>query len=419
MSNNDLTVLDGLTKRVYGKGVHQAVPDNVKFLYDLIPFTPNQEQLGDSFVEAVNLAIEQGVTFGGGKAGIVTLNSPIAGKTKQAIVDASMIAFNVQISWDLVAKASGSNTAQSFEKGVTQAIDNTLISHRRFQTIQMLYGTDNIGVISSGTASATQTITNASCAPAVFYGSDNMQIDIYDPTLTTKRNGSPLNLNSYSVDSDSGSRTLTFGASVTTTTNDVVVPTGWVASTAFVMTPGLSTIAGQLGGTLFSLSQTTFPMFQGAVFDNGSAALSLTQLDRALGKLLLRGYNGRVTLLLHPRTFSNLVVEQNARVQLINGNARGTARVGFDEYEIMTSTGAPVTARVSPWIKEGEAYGVPDDGSLRRIGAVDIKLGGPMQEPNWQRLIAQTGYYLPTYSLQTPFTAEPWKLLKIKNIVNT
>jgi hypothetical protein len=42
-----------VTKRVYGKGVHQAVPDNVKMFFDLFPFVPNQERLGNLFVEAV------------------------------------------------------------------------------------------------------------------------------------------------------------------------------------------------------------------------------------------------------------------------------------------------------------------------------------------------------------------------------
>ena len=34
---NDLSILDGLTKKVYGKGVHQAVPDNVHAFFDLSP----------------------------------------------------------------------------------------------------------------------------------------------------------------------------------------------------------------------------------------------------------------------------------------------------------------------------------------------------------------------------------------------
>lgn len=34
---DDLTVLNGLTKTVYGKGVDKAVPDNVKPFFDLFP----------------------------------------------------------------------------------------------------------------------------------------------------------------------------------------------------------------------------------------------------------------------------------------------------------------------------------------------------------------------------------------------
>jgi len=88
---SDLSVLDGLVKRVYGRGVHQAVPDNVKMFFDLLPFAPNQERLGSLFVEAVNMSIEQGVTRSSGTAGVVTMNNSIASVTKQCTVDAAAI----------------------------------------------------------------------------------------------------------------------------------------------------------------------------------------------------------------------------------------------------------------------------------------------------------------------------------------
>src|SRR5207245_2427487 len=104
------------------------------------------------------------------------------------------------------------------------------------------------------------------------------------------------------------------------------------------------------------------------------------------------------------------------RVQLTGGNARGTADVGFNKLRIQTSAGALITACPTPWCKEGEAYLVPTDGSVRRIGAVDIQLGGPADpQPTWRRLEGLTGYSLPSYSLQALFTAEPWKLTKITN----
>jgi hypothetical protein len=417
---NDLSVLDGLTKRVYGKGVHQAVPDNVKIFFDLFPFVPNQERLGNLFVEAINLSIEQGVTRASGTAGVVAMNNSIASVVKQATVDAAAIIMQATLSWDVVAKARSANSAQSFESSMTQVVDNVLLSHRRHQTADMLYGGDNWGVISSGTASATQTITNASCAPALWYGSTNMLVDIYDPTLATKRNASPLSVSSYSVDPTGSSRTITFGASVTTTTNDVIVPSGCVSSQALITPPGLSIIAGQTGGTLFGLSQTTYPVFQATTFDAGSAALTMAKIDQATILPLVRGYSGRMKLLTHPRTFSNIAMEEVARIQLINGAVEGSAKVGFDTIRFTTAAGAAVECQPSPWIKEGEAYIVPMDGSLKRIGAVDIQLGGPADpQPTWRRIEGSTGYSLPTYSLQALFTPEPWKVVKIKNIVNT
>jgi hypothetical protein len=459
---------------------------------------PNGERLGNLFAESVNLAIEQGVTRTSGTAGVVTMNNSIASVNKQCTVDAAAIIMQCVLSWDTVAKARQPNSAQSFENAMTQVVDNVLLSHRRHQTADMLYGGDNIGVISAGTASATQTLSKASCAPGIWYGSTGMLVDIYDPTLATKRNASPLSVTSFAVDPTGASRTVTFGASVTTTTNDVVVFSGTVPSQAFITPPGLSIIAGQTGGTLFGLSQSTYPVFQGATFDAGSAALNMKALDQASALPLIRGYTGRLKLLVNPITFSNISMEETARVQLVGNKATGTAEIGFDEVRITSSTGANLSCVGSPWIKEGsnaqpslnvvnsgkllqrtiliqapsgegattipamgvrssepkrdaaaiqwlmiwsdlasdgecessdgdsepsstfmEAYLVPDDGSVKRIGAVDIQLGGPADPaPTWRRIEGSTGYSLPTYSLSAMFSAEPWKLTKIKNIVN-
>jgi len=417
---DDLSTLDGLTKRVYGKGVHQAIPDNSRVIYDLFPFAPNQERLGDKFVEAVNLAIEQGVTRTTGTAGVVSLNQSIASVVKQAVVDAAAIVVLAQISWDVVAKARNANSAQSFQSSLTQVVDNALLSHRRHQCADMLYGGDNIGVIQTGTASATQTLKSGSVAPAIFYGSTGMTVDIWDPTLTTKRNASPLSLVSYNVDPGSAARTLTFGASVTTTTNDVVTFAGTVSGNAYVTPPGLSIIAGTTGSTLFTISQSSYPVFQGSVYDCGNAALTMTKVDQATIKPLIRGYSGRMKLLLHPTSFANVAAEEVARINLVGTQTKGSVEVGYDEVRFITAAGANVICVPTPWIKEGEGYIVPDDGTCKRIGAEDIRLGAPSDpSPTWRRIEGATGFSLPTYSLQAMFTPEPWKLVKLVNIVPT
>lgn len=416
---NDLSVLDGLTKRVYGKGVHQAIPDNIKVFFDLFPFVPNQERLGNLFAEAINLSIEQGVTRSSGSAGVVSLASSVASVTKQATVDAAAIIMQAVLSWDLVAKARTPNSAQSFQSAMTQIIDNVLLSHRRHQVSDMLYGGTNIGVIATGVANATQTITNASCAPGIWYGSTGMTVDIYDPTLTTKRNGAPLTVASFAVDPTGATRTITFGASVTTTTNDVIVFAGTVSAGALITPPGLAVISGLQGGTLFGLSQVTYPVFQGAVYSVAGGALTMNQLDKASTLPLTRGYTGKLKLLVNPITFSNIAQEEVSRIHLTMGNIQGTANVGYDSVKITTSTGAKLECEGSPWIKEGEAYMVPMDGSVKRIGACDIQLGGPADpQPTWRRIEGQTGYSIPTYSLSAMFSPEPWKLTKITNIVN-
>jgi hypothetical protein len=299
---------------------------------------------------------------------------------------------------------------------MTQIVDNTLLSHRRHQVSDMLYGADNIGVVSPGASSATQTITKASCAAGIWYGSVGMLVDIYDPTLTTKRNTNPLSVTGFSVDPTGATRTITFGASVATTTNDVIVFSGTVASTAITTPPGLSIIAGTSSGALFGLD---YPVFKGTQFAVGGA-LTMAKLDQASVLPLIRGYSGKLKLLVNPITFSNIAQEEVARIQLTQGQTQGSAKVGYNSVTITCSSGASIECEGSPWIKEGSAYMVPMDGSVKRIGAVDIQLGGPADpQPTWRRIEGQTGYSLPTYSLSAMFTAEPWKVTALTGIVNT
>jgi hypothetical protein len=74
--------------------------------------------------------------------------------------------------------------------------------------------------------------------------------------------------------------------------------------------------------------------------------------------------------------------EEVARIQLTQGLVEGSAKVGYDTIRFTTAAGAAVECQPSPWIKEGEAYLVPQDGSVKRIGAVDIQLGGPADSYN-------------------------------------
>jgi hypothetical protein len=211
-----------------------------------------------------------------------------------------------------------------------------------------------------------------------------------------------LVLTGFSVDPSGSSRTLTFGASVATTTGDVISFSGTVASNAYLTPVGISSLTGLTGSTLFGLSQTTYPTFSAAQFAVGSTALTMKLLDKATALPLNRGYMGKLKLICSPVTFSNLSLEETARVQLI------------------TSTGANIEIQGTPWCKEGEAYLLPDDGSLRRIGSCDIQLGGPSDpQPQWRRIEGYTGYSIPSFSLQALFTSEPWKCTKLTGIVNS
>lgn len=120
-------------------------------------------------------------------------------------------AFNIS---GQLLKASESNEG-AFERALTAEMEGVTDDLKRKINIDAYgLGTGQIAKITTGASSVTQTIDST----IWFQGGE--LVDIYDSTLTTMRNSSgPLTVNSYSRPNV----TVTFGTSVATTTNDVMV----------------------------------------------------------------------------------------------------------------------------------------------------------------------------------------------------
>lgn len=416
-AQDDLTVINGLLKQVYDKDLAMAIPDQTLPIFKAFPFS-NAQRIGDHFVSAVNLSLEQGVTRSSDTAGVVVLNAPISSVVKQAQVSAAVITMQANLSWDAVAKTKAVGTA-AVKDAMSVVILNCLQSHRHHQAIDMLYGGVELAVINATTSSTVQPITKSSTAPGLWYNLQNATFDIWDPTYTTKRNGSPLSLSSCSVDASGSSRTLTFGASVSTTAGDFVQFSGTVTSNAVTTPVGLESIGRTQGGTLFNLSQATYPVFQAPQYDVGNGALTRFKVDRAANLALTRGYTSKMILFVNPATMGDLLEEETSRIMLTGGQTTGTSKIGYNSLTMYSTSGATIECVSNVLIKEGVAFLVPDDGSVKRIGSVDVALGAPGDPyPQWQRIPGSSGYGLISYSMQAMYTANPWKVVYIKNIVN-
>ncbi|WP_290812543.1 hypothetical protein [Ferrovibrio sp.] len=410
---NTVSQVGGILKNVYNKKVVDVVPDNLAVFFDMFQFSGGAEKIGSKFVTEVNFGSENGITVAAGDAGIVDLKAPEAPAIKQAEVTGSQIINSAWVAWDTVTRAIKADSPQAFESLFDRTMKNLRNGHRRAQVLNILYGGDNIGVVSAGANSATQTISLATYAPGIWFASEGMFVDIYDPTLNTKRNGADVKVIGYNT----VTRTVTLSATVNTTTDDIIVPRGTVSGAAYVEGIGLSAALGKTSGDLYGLSVTTYPSWKPAQFPVGGA-LSQEKLDEAVTLGFNKGFTGKYVLLTSGATFNNLHTEQLSRVMTRDyGNSNTPAGLRGIGYRIQGDILVDVVSH--PWIKNGESYLVPDDDSWRRIGTVDLTLGDPTGEESIiQKLQGKTGYEITSYSLNSMFSETAYQGVKLTGIVN-
>jgi hypothetical protein len=412
---NTVARVGGLLKRVYGKDVVSVVPNNTEHFFSAFPFQGGAERIGEKFFEAVNLGVEQGLTTASGTAGIVTLNDAEAPAIKQAEVDGYQIINRAWIAWDTITRAEQSNSPQAFRKVFDQTIENLRNGHRRRQVMNMLYGGENLGEIASGVNGATQTLTEASNAPGVWFASNGLTVDIYSSDLSTKR--ATVKVSGYDA-SNPTAPTVTFSAAVNTTTGDVIVPAGVVSDSANTEAKGLSAILGETS-SLFGISLSSYSSFAPSQYNADGEALNQAKLDEAASLSYMKGFSGKLILFCSGYTFNDLHTEQVSRVMTRGygpeNNPAGLRGLG---YRIQGDIIVDVVS--SPWIKSGEAYLVPDDGSFKRIGTEDLKLGAPYTGSSAiVELHDKSGLQAVSYSLNAMFTSKPFYGVKITGIQNT
>lgn len=422
MAIDDLSVANGLLRTVYTDTLDNPIPDDLADVMDLLPFSKS-DQIGSKLSAAVILKLETGFKRASGTAGKFALPTPSGTVVKDLEVDATQIAGATEISWDLIAKALRSNSKQAVKSALSTVTDSLMQGMNRDVLLHSLYGGPvagdttssygNWGVIASGTASATQTITKASFAPAIFYGSEGRSVDVYSPDLVTNRGNTTIS--TYNID-NLAAPTITLSGSITTTTGDVILPAGIVDTAVSVETAGLEVMLGANAASYFGQLRTTYPLLVTPRF-NVAGALTKAKLGQALALLKNRGAVGKKTALINTWTFQNLTEEMDDLVRFTQGQVKGKSESGFNAMTIWTPAGA-VEVIPSEWIKQGSAFVISDSAKLRRIGAMDVKLGGPLNEDIIQRIPGYAGYSLCSYYFGTPFTSMPSHCLYLYGIVN-
>ena len=394
VSDNTTGTLNGLLKRVYGNEVTKLIPDN-NYLTELIPFE-SSNLIGEKYYQPVVLAAEQGITYAAPGSGAAALQDSVAGTVSQAAVDSYQIAGQAQMSFDIAARALRAPNQTAFRKAMDQIIENLVLSVRKRLEINFLFGGTSVGTCTTGTTGTTIIISSATWAPFVWAGAAGMKIDIYSSggvfKGTTSVTGTSIS-----------AQTLIVSTSGLAASTDLIYLSGTVGNEAI----GIYQILTTSNASLFGINNTNYDLWKGNTFTVG-ATLTQNKLDQAFTQLVEKGFSGEAVLLVNPRVWTDLQNEQLARINLAHDGAfQKKAELGTGKIVYNTQSGNTMTVVPHTICPVGTAF-LLDISSWRRIGCVDIKLGGPLpgDEP-LIRLPNNLGYQILAYSHQAIFCDRP------------
>lgn len=399
---NTVSTLNGLFKNVYADKLETLIPEGVK-LTNLASFVKRTQQNGSLYNQPVVLGREHGVTYSlTGDA--FTLNPSISGVIKEAQVQGGQIVLRSALSYAAASRSMGGEP-RAFEDATKFLVKNMMESFAYKLEMNLFYGQVGIASVAS-ILGLVITVATADWAPGVWAGSEGMPINIRD-TAGTNRGSATV------VSVDMELRTVTVDA----------MPAGVVATDIIHVDGSFGNEAAGLHkimtntGTLFNISASQYNLWKSNSFA-AAGALSFPKIQSAVARGVEKGLQGKVTVLVNPRGWSNLLSDQAALRMYDSSYKSAQVENGAESIKFHGQNGA-IEITPSNYVKEGFAY-VLADGELIRIGSTDITFRRPGQgEEFFRDLESSAGYELRAYCDQALFCSKPGHMVLIQGITNT
>lgn len=401
--NNTVGNLNGLFKEVYADKLKELIPDMVKLL-NMIKFMAKDKQPGNLYHQPVVLGLEHGITFAASDDDAFALLPAIAGAIKDAQVKGSPAVLRSILGYSAASRAAQGG-AQAFMDATKFVVGNMLRSMAKKIEIEMLYGQVGYATVASIATNAI-TITTAEWAPGIWAGAENMPLEIRSSAgvLRGYCNVSSVNMDTRVVNVDAAP------AGVVAT--DVIWHKG-AYNNEFVGIHKILTTSG----VLFNIDNSVYNLFKGNEYDAQAGALSFAKLNQAVARSVEKGLEGKVTCLVNPRGWSNMLSDQAALRKYDGSYSKKKLENGSEALSFFSQNGE-IEIIPSIYVKEGYAYLLSME-DFARVGSTDITFKRPGADGNFFRdLENASGYELRCYTDQAVFCAAPGKQTLIKNIVN-
>lgn len=404
-SANTLTTLNGLFKEVYSANIEQLIPESYKML-QLVKFSGKEEQIGKQYVQAVILAQEHGVTFGGPTDDVFNLAAPISGNVKDAIVKGYQMVMRSALGYAAVSRAAGGGK-KAFKDATKVVVENMMRSFSKKLEIRLMYGQMGLGVVSAKSGSLL-TLSTPEYAPGIWVGSENMALEIRNTSGVVTQN----NISIVSADLTNKQLTLDAPVASAVAATDIV----WERGAYGKEMPGLHKILSN-SGTLFDIDASQFSLWKASQYDSGGAALSMEKIQEAVALGTAKGLEGKVVLLCSNISWAGLMTDEAALRQYDVSYSKNKTENGSRQITFFSQNGE-IEIMPSIYCKEGYAY-IFDPSEYMRIGSTDItfKLPGSNDE-FFRQLENSSGYEIRAYTDQSLFTYAPGRSVLMYNIVN-
>lgn len=433
-------------KRVYGD-ITDIVPQGYKGL-ESIDFS-QRARVGDSYLEAVILQNETGITLGGTTGDLFDINPARAGAVRQAQVTPYVSVLSSVLPWSVISRSVGGGD-KAFVDSTKHLVQNNLKSHMHFAETFFWHGQspDLLGYVSyftgtyrgasftngagtvGGVTFATGGINTSSkailvqpgfFAAGIWTGMEGVTVKQVDSAGAVQAAGSLVG-----VDTENGILYVDF-----TPVAAGAAPTGAgdsaPSNSSRICFDGMELQREMVGvkkiltntGTLFGISasvSTGFSLWKGSVTTIPAALLTYDRLSTSAANAVNRGgLDQDLDIHVNPRTFAKLMNAEAARRQYDYSYKTSEASNGAEEITFYYS-GGKMSIIPNRFIMEGETCGLVKDTWVRG-GSSQIALKVPgMQQDIVFPLENSAGYAFRSYSDQYVLCRAPARNLFLRGI---
>lgn len=409
MAENNLTTADGLFREVYADKLNDLTPDG-KYLAKEIP-NGKGTATGGTYKKPQVLSSEQGFTKSAPSSTAYALESASAGSIKYASYDPYQFSLRVAYSTEAIRRSGEGKEA--FKSLTKQQTKNALKTAYNEMEHDFIYGQSGLGIVSV-VATNTLTISTASFAPGLWWGSEGKKVWVYSTAFGALRGTAKIT--SYDIEA----RTITLDAAPAG-----VVATDIITSSVYTdQITGLYKMATNTTGELFGINSSTYNLWRPATAYAVGGALSFNHLFAAVTRGYNRGLGDDISefdVLLNPRTWNNLNQDAAAIRKADYSYKSNKFENGHEVLEFFTNAG---TARIiaHKCVKEGDGFILPRASrSFEKLGAATDPIFGldDAETKYLRRMENNEGYESRVYWSSAIATDYMSQLVYMSGIVNS